>query len=177
MIEQLFLSSAIKRFKEYKGLGDKTLNQLNDQEVHFTPNQVSNSIAVIIQHMNGNMLSRWTNFLTEDGEKEWRNRDDEFEVHQCSKQELMDKWEQGWKVVLNTLESLTPADLSGTITIRSQPLNVVDAINRQMAHYASHVGQMVYIGRWIKKEQWTSLSIPKNKSKEFNEKMFGSGTR
>jgi hypothetical protein len=98
-------------------------------------------------------------------------------VHQCSKQELMDKWEQGWKVVLDTLESLTPADLSGTITIRSQPLNVVDAINRQMAHYASHVGQMVYIGRWIKKEQWTSLSIPKNKSKEFNEKMFGPGAK
>jgi uncharacterized damage-inducible protein DinB len=173
MIEQLFLSSVIKRFKEYKGLGEKTFAQLNDQEIHFSPNAESNSIAVIIQHMHGNMLSRWTNFLTEDGEKQWRNRDDEFEVHQFSKQELMDKWEQGWKVVLDTVESLGATDLSRTITIRSQPLNVVDAINRQMAHYSYHVGQIVYLGRWIKQDQWTSLSIPKNKSAEYNEKMSG----
>jgi hypothetical protein len=174
MIEQLFLSSVIKRFKEYKTLGEKTFAQLNDQDMHFSPNPESNSIAIIIQHMHGNMLSRWTNFLTEDGEKEWRNRDEEFHVHQLTKQQLIEKWEQGWKVVLETLESLTGADLSKTITIRSQPLNVVDAINRQMNHYSYHVGQVVYLGKWMKQSQWTSLTVPKDKSAEFNQQMFGS---
>lgn len=170
-IETIFLESVIKRFKEYKILGEKTFDQLNDEEMHFQPNEESNSIAIIIQHMHGNMLSRWTNFLSEDGEKEWRKRDDEFELHQFSKQQLIEKWNEGWKVFLDTLESLTLNDLSKTITIRSQPLNVVDAINRQMAHYSYHVGQIVYLGRWIKQSEWKSLSIPKNKSKEFNQKM------
>ncbi|HWI92627.1 MAG TPA: DUF1572 family protein [Flavisolibacter sp.] len=170
-IERIFLESVIKRLKEYKVLGEKTFSQLNDEEMHFQPNQESNSIAVIIQHMHGNMLSRWTNFLTEDGEKEWRKRDDEFEVHPLSKQQLLEKWNGGWKVFLETLESLTSNDLSKTITIRSQPLNVVDAINRQLAHYSYHVGQIVYIGRWIKRSDWQSLSVPRNKSEEFNQKM------
>src|SRR6478609_5441328 len=100
MIEQVFLDSVIKRFREAKTLGDKTFSQLNDEEMQFSPNDASNSIAVIIQHMHGNMLSRWTNFLTEDGEKEWRNRDDEFEVHTYSKQELLDMWNEGWKVLM-----------------------------------------------------------------------------
>lgn len=171
MIEQIFLESVIKRFKEYKLMGEKTFDQLNDKEMHFQPNEESNSIAVIIQHMAGNMLSRWTNFLTEDGEKEWRKRDDEFETHNYSKQQLIDQWNEGWKVFLDTLESLQPEDLSKTVTIRSQPLNVVDAINRQMAHYSYHVGQIVYLGRWIKSKEWKTLSIPKNQSKQFNEKM------
>lgn len=138
--------------------------------MHFQPNEASNSIAVIIQHLHGNMLSRWTNFLTEDGEKEWRKRDDEFEVHQFSKQQLIDKWNEGWKVFFDTLESLTTNDLSKTITIRNRPLNVVDAINRQLAHYSYHVGQIVYLGRWIKADEWKPLSIPKNKSNGFNQK-------
>lgn len=171
MIEKLFLDSIIKRFKEYKSLGEKTFDQLDDEAVHVQPNEASNSIAVIIQHLHGNMLSRWTNFLTEDGEKIWRQRDDEFEPHSFSKQELLDKWNEGWKVFLDTLESLTPGDLSKTITIRSQPLNVVDAINRQLAHYSYHVGQIVYLGRWIKNGDWKSLSIPKGGSNAFNEKM------
>lgn len=171
MIEKLFLDSVIKRFKEYKVLGEKTFDQLEDEEMHFQPNEASNSIAVIIQHMSGNMLSRWTNFLSEDGEKEWRNRDDEFEVHKFSKQQLINKWDEGWKVLLQTLESLTENDLFKTITIRSQPLNVVDAINRQFAHYSYHVGQIVYLGRWIRQGEWKSLSIAKNKSTEYNQKM------
>lgn len=171
-IENIFLDSVIKRFKEYKVLGEKTFDQLHDEEMHFQPNESSNSIAVIIQHLHGNMLSRWTNFLTEDGEKEWRQRDDEFEVHQFNKQQLIDKWEQGWKVFLDTLESLSANDLSKVISIRSQPLDVVDAINRQMAHYSYHIGQIVYLGRWIKQSEWKSLSIPKNKSKEFNQNMY-----
>jgi hypothetical protein len=171
MIEQIFLDSVIKRFKEYKVLGEKTFEQLNDADMHLQPNEASNSIAVIIQHLNGNMVSRWTNFLTEDGEKEWRNRDDEFKLHQFSKRQLIEKWNEGWTTVLNSLQSLTKDDLTKTITIRSQPLNVVDAINRQLAHYGYHVGQIVYLGRWIRRDEWKSLSIPKNKSQEFNQQM------
>jgi len=177
MIPQLFLESAVKRFKEYKSLGEKTFDQLTEEGMHFQPNKESNSIAIIIQHMHGNMLSRWTNFLTEDGEKQWRNRDDEFEVHQLTKEELIARWNEGWKVVLETLESLKEEDLSKTITIRLHPLNVVDAINRQLAHYAYHVGQIVYLGRWIKQAEWTSLSVPKNKSAEFTEQMRQSGIK
>lgn len=164
MIEKIFLDSIIKRFKEYKSLGEKTFEQLKDDEFHFQPNEASNSIAIIIQHLHGNMLSRWTNFLAEDGEKEWRQRDDEFEVHPFSKQQLLDKWNEGWKVCLDTLESLAENDLSNNITIRSQPLNVVDAINRQLAHYSYHVGQIAYLGRWIRETEWKSLSIPKKPS-------------
>jgi Protein of unknown function (DUF1572) len=171
MIEQIFLDSVIKRFREYKTLGEKTFEQLKEEDMHFQPNEASNSIAVIIQHLHGNMLSRWTNFLTEDGEKERRKRDDEFEVHSFSKQQLVDKWNEGWMVLLSAVESLTKDDLSKTITIRSQPLNVVDAINRQLAHYGYHVGQIVYLGRWIRQGEWKSLSIPKNKSNEFNQQM------
>ena len=166
-----FLSCSIKRFKEYKALGDKTFEQLNEEEMHFQPNEASNSIAIIIQHMHGNMLSRWTNFLTEDGEKEWRKRDEEFEVHHLSKKELLVLWEEGWKVFLDTLASLQEDDLLKTITIRSQPLLVVDAISRQLAHYSYHVGQIVYIGRWMKNGEWKSLSIPKGGSTDYNKSL------
>ena len=166
-----FLASCNKRFKEYKALGDKTFAQLNDAQMHHQPNEASNSIAIIIQHMHGNMLSRWTNFLTEDGEKEWRKRDDEFEVHSFSKEKLLALWEEGWKLFLNTLESLKEDDLLKTITIRSQPLTAIDAINRQMAHYSYHVGQIVYIGRWMKDNEWQSLSIPKGDSVTYNKRM------
>ena len=170
-IETIFLDSVIKRFKEYKSLADKTFEQLNDADMLFAPNEASNSIAVIIQHMHGNMLSRWTNFLNEDGEKSWRKRDEEFEAQQFSKQQLLEKWNEGWKTLLDTLASLDEKDLLKTITIRSQPLTVVDAINRQMAHYSSHVGQIVYIGKWIKGAAWKSLSIPKGASRQFNKEM------
>lgn len=166
-----FLSSAIKRFKEYKELGDKTFVQLDDEQMHYQPNTESNSIAIIIQHLHGNMLSRWTNFLAEDGEKSWRKRDDEFEIHQATKQQLIDKWNEGWKTCLQALESLTPSNLSNTITIRTQPLIVVDAIVRQLAHYSSHVGQIIYIGKLVKATEWQTLSIPRGKSKEFQARM------
>jgi hypothetical protein len=170
-IETLFLESVIKRFKEYKALGDKTFEQLNEADMLFQSNEASNSIAVIIQHLHGNMLSRWTGFLTEDGEKEWRNRDEEFEAHNFSKQQLLDRWNEGWKVFLDALESLKEEDLLKTITIRTQPLTVVDAINRQMGHYGYHVGQIVYIAKWIKSNEWKSLSIPKGTSQQFNRDM------
>ncbi|MFL5809593.1 MAG: DUF1572 family protein [Flavisolibacter sp.] len=169
--ETTYLDSVIKRFKEYKGLGEKTFAQLKDDEMNMQPNAESNSIGIIIQHLNGNMVSRWTNFLTEDGEKESRNRDEEFEEQHFSKNELLDKWSEGWKVFIDTLESLKEGDLSKTITIRTQSLNVIDALNRQLAHYAYHVGQIVYLGRWIRQSDWQSLSIPKNKSTDYNQEM------
>ena len=162
--EQGFLKDAIKRFKYYKELGDKTFEQITDDALFYQPSSESNSIAVIVQHMYGNMLSRWTNFLTEDGEKEWRKRDAEFEQIICSKQDIVSFWNEGWNCLLKTLESLTPEDLSKTITIRTEPLLVYDAILRQLAHYPYHVGQIVYLGRLSKNEEWVSLSIPKGDS-------------
>jgi hypothetical protein len=164
----IFLQSAIKRLLSYKELGDKTFAQLNDADFHYQPNEESNSIAVIIQHVYGNMLSRWTDFLTTDGEKEWRNRDTEFELHQQTKQQLIELWEKGWTCLLDTLHSLTEDDLLKTIHIRNEPLSVTDAINRQLAHYPYHVGQIIYIGKIIKDKNWSSLSIPRGKSEEFN---------
>lgn len=161
-----FLSNCIKRFEEYKVLGDKTFDQLEDADMHFRPNEASNSIAIIIRHMHGNMMSRWTNFLTEDGEKEWRRRDDEFEAGPFSKKQLLELWQEGWKTLLDALHSLKEEDLVKTITIRKKPLTVNDAILRQLAHYSSHVGQLMYIGKMLKNESWTSLSLPKAKEQQ-----------
>jgi hypothetical protein len=164
-----FLQTVIRRVKYYKDLGDKTFEQLNDADFHYQPNAESNSIAVIIQHVSGNMLSRWTNFLTEDGEKEWRLRDDEFAIHQYSKQQLTAIWEKGWSCFLGALGSLQEGDLLKTIYIRQEGLTVTDAINRQLAHYPYHVGQIVYVGRIIKDQSWKNLSIPKRASQQYNQ--------
>ena len=169
MIGLIFLESAIKRLTDYKKLCDKAFTQLNENDLHFTPSSESNSIAIIIQHMHGNMLSRWTNFLTEDGEKEWRKRDGEFEVHKMSSEKLIALWEEGWKCCLDALVSLSGDDLEKTIHIRNEPLSVVDAINRQIAHYSYHAGQIIYIAKIIRDKDWQSLSIPK-KSATSNEK-------
>ena len=162
--EEGFLKDTIKRFKYYKELGDKTFEQIDEAAIFYQPTTESNSIAIIVQHMYGNMLSRWTNFLTEDGEKEWRKRDAEFEPMQCTKQDILAFWNDGWKCMFDTLESLQSGDLTKTITIRTEPLTVYDAILRQLAHYPYHVGQIVYIGRMVKNEGWKSLSIPKGDS-------------
>mgnify|MGYP006177436157 CR=1 FL=1 len=169
--EDGFLKDSIKRFKYYKDLGDKTFEQLTEKDFSYQPTPETNSIAIIIQHMAGNMLSRFTNFLTEDGEKEWRNRDTEFEEQQLSKKELLQKWEDGWACVLNAINDLTEDDLLQTISIRSEELTVMDALNRQLAHYPYHVGQIVFIGRMIKNKEWLSLSIPKGASDAFNRQM------
>ena len=165
--EEGFLKDSIKRFKYYKELGDQTFEQLKDDDFFYQPNTESNSIAIIIQHMYGNMLSRWTNFLTEDGEKDWRKRDAEFEVMSMTREDLLSFWNEGWNCLLTTLESLQPGDLMKTITIRTEPLLVYDAILRQLAHYPYHVGQIVYIGRMIREQEWRSLSIPKGESKAY----------
>lgn len=163
-----YLQTVIQRVKYYKDLGDKTFEQLNDWDLHYQPNEESNSIAIIIQHMAGNMLSRWTNFLEEDGEKDWRKRDAEFEPGKQTKQELIAEWEKGWNCFLSALSSLKKKDLKKTITIRSEKLSVVDAINRQLAHYPYHVGQLIYIARIIKNRNWKNLSIPKGQSQAYN---------
>lgn len=164
-----FLQTAIRRLKSYKDLADKTFDQLQESDFHFQPNEESNSVAIIIQHMAGNMISRWTNFLTEDGEKEWRQRDEEFAQLNLSRKQLVELWEKGWSCFLTTLESLQEKDLLKTVYIRKEPLTVIDAINRQMTHYPSHVGQIIYIGRIIKNKEWKSLSIPKGQSQQYNE--------
>ena len=166
-----YLDSAIKRFLTYKTLGDMTFAQLEEKDYFFQPSEQSNSIAVIIQHLHGNMLSRWTDFLTTDGEKEGRNRDEEFTPPTCTAKELVALWEKGWRCLIDTLTSLREEDLLKTITIRHEPLIVIDAINRQLAHYPHHVGQIVYLGKMIRDQHWRSLSISKGDSQTFNQGM------
>jgi hypothetical protein len=170
-MDQTFIEDCIKRFQYYKSLGDKTFEQLEERDIFFKPSPDSNNIAIIIQHMYGNMLSRWTNFLTEDGEKEWRKRDAEFEDMQVSKQDLLSFWAEGWKCLINALQQLKPEDLTKTIYIRTEPLIVYDAIIRQMAHYPYHVGQIVQIGKMIRDTEFKSLGIPKGASQQFNQQM------
>ena len=174
-IGKLFLQSAIKRLSYYKELGDKTFEQLNEADFHFQPNETSNSIALIIQHMAGNMLSRWTGFLTSDGEKEWRNRDTEFEEQHLTKQALIDLWQKGWDCCLDSLHALTEEDLLKTIYIRSEGLPAIDAINRQLTHYSYHFGQIIYLAKIIKNENWQNLSIAKGHSAQFNQQMHTKG--
>ena len=163
-----YLESALKEFHSYKGLGDKTFAQLNEEQMHFQPNEECNSIAINIQHMHGNMLSRWINFLEEDGEKEWRQRDAEFEIKNLSREQLITLWEEGWKVVFSALEPITKEDLKKIISIRSKSLTVVEAINRQLAHYSYHVGQIVLLGKCVKGKEWQTLSVPRGRSLQFN---------
>ena len=141
----------------YRALGDKTFAQLNDEALFWQYNAESNSIAIIVQHMAGNMLSRWTDFLTSDGEKPWRGRDGEFGINITTRRELLDKWNQGWDCMFNALNSIDDNDLQKTIYIRNEPHTVMDAINRQLAHYPYHVGQIVFIGKMIAGEKWDSL--------------------
>ncbi len=166
-----YLESVIKQFEYYKMLGDKTFEQIPAEKLFWQYNENSNSIATIVKHLWGNMLSRWTDFLLSDGEKEWRNRDAEFENDFTTKQELIEKWTEGWNVFLNTLKSLNEQDLEKTIYIRNQGHTVLEAINRQLAHYPYHIGQIVFIGK-MSVENWNSLSIPKGNSNQYNAEKF-----
>lgn len=172
-----FLQFAIKRFEYYKSLGDKTLLQLSDQQIHFQPNEESNSIAHIVQHISGNMLSRFTDFLVSDGEKEWRKRDAEFETQNTNKETIIEIWQKGWECCLFALQSLKPEDLSKIIYIRGEEHSAMDAIIRQLAHYPYHIGQMVYIGKLILNQDWQNLSIPRGNSENFNQEMFSKITK
>ncbi|GAA4332888.1 DUF1572 family protein [Flaviaesturariibacter amylovorans] len=169
MIEALYLESVRTRFAEEKSLGGRTMQQLTAEQLLWQPNEASNSIALIVQHLHGNMLSRWTNFLTEDGEKEWRQRDAEFEPRALTADEVLALWEEGWSVLFAALDALRAEDLVRRIHIRAQPLTVVDAINRQLAHYSYHVGQIVTLGKWLRGNNWNSLSIARGQSRQFTE--------
>jgi len=171
-IGNVYLRVVIERFKSVKTLGDKTIEQLSEKDIHWTYNQESNSIAVIVKHLSGNMISRWTDFLTSDGEKENRNRDEEFIDDISSKSELISVWEKGWDVLIDTLTGLKEDDLLKTIKIRGEKHLVLEAIERQMAHYSYHVGQIVYIGKQLKNNEWKTLSIPRGKSEDYRKEML-----
>ncbi len=170
-----YLNSVKKQFEYYKVLGERTFEQLDEKGLFYQFNEESNSIAIIVNHLWGNMESRWTDFLTSDGEKEWRNRDLEFESVIKSKDELFSKWNEGWECLFKALDSINKKNFGTVIFIRNQSHSIVDAINRQLAHYSYHIGQIVYIGRMVKGEKWKSLSIPKGKSSDFNKTKFSKG--
>lgn len=167
-----YLESVKKQFEYYKLLGDKTIAKLPEEKLFWKINDESNSVATIVKHLNGNMMSRWTNFLTTDGEKEWRQRDGEFENDIKSKEIVLEIWEEGWECLFNTLSTLKERDLNKIVYIRNMGQTVIDAINRQLAHYPYHLGQMVYIGKMVCGNDWNSLSIPKGKSRVFNSEKF-----
>lgn len=166
-----YLPSLTKQLNYYRSLAEKTFSQLSDEQLFWHYNSESNNVAMIVKHMAGNMISRWTDFLTTDGEKDWRDRDTEFADDIKDRAAMMKKWNEGWDCVFNALNPLTEADLSRTIHIRGEAMSVVDGCNRQLAHYAYHTGQIAFLGKMMMNEKWNSLSIPKGKSKEFNEKM------
>jgi hypothetical protein len=167
-----YLESVKQQFEYYKILGERTFAQVDDEKLFWQCNESSNSIATIVKHLWGNMLSRWTNFLTEDGEKEWRNRDAEFDNDILTREELIDKWNQGWECLFNALSSLKAEDLEKEIYIRNQGHTITEAINRQLAHYPYHIGQIVFIGKIVCDKSWSSLSIPKGSSDAYNTEKF-----
>jgi hypothetical protein len=165
-----YVKDSIDLFHHYKKLGERAMEQCPDDDLCAALDGESNSIAVIVKHISGNMRSRWTDFLTSDGEKPSRNRDDEFEAPPKTRAEILALWEQGWNILFGALEALTDADLTRTITIRTEPHSVTQAVNRQIAHYAYHIGQIAFLAKHhaAKTGNWTSISIPRKKSAEFN---------
>jgi len=171
-VSENYLDSTKKQFAYYKSLGDKTFAQLTDEEIHWQQNADSNSVSIIVKHIVGNMLSRWTNFLTEDGEKTWRHRDTEFEDTYTTKVEMIAAWEKGWQYLFDAINPLQAEDVSRIIYIRNQGHTVLEAITRQLCHYPYHIGQLVYIGKLIRSDEWESLSIPKGQSSTYNKEKF-----
>ena len=168
-IGRAYLEDVILQFRKYKKLADEATAQTADADLFRSPDPESNSIAVILKHISGNMRSRWTDFLTTDGEKPDRDRDREFELDgDDSKARVIERWEEGWKLLFAALAALSPADLTRTVPIRGEPHTVLQALDRQLTHYAYHVGQIVYVARHFAGSRWKSLSIPKGKSREFD---------
>ena len=169
-----YLETTRKVFLQYKRMAEAAMGQLSDEQISWSPSPESNSIAVIVKHLWGNMLSRWTDFLTTDGEKDFRDRDSEFVATDISNRTvLMEKWEEGWECFTDTLNSLKPGDLERIIKIRNEDHTVTEALQRQLAHYSSHIGQIVYLAKMQKDKDWKTLSIPKGQSKQFNANMMG----
>jgi len=166
-----------QRFEYYKSLGERAMQQVDDDALFWQPGEQSNSIAIIVGHLAGNMRSRWSDFLTSDGEKEWCERDAEFEPLIKSSEEMMMFWTAGWHSLFSALSALSDSQLTNTVLIRGQAHSVRDAIDRQLAHYAYHVGQIVFICKLMAQDQWQSLTIPKGKSREFNDRLFAEKTK
>lgn len=176
-MQENYLESVRKQFEYYKMLGEKTFNQLADEELFWQYNAESNSIAIMVNHISGNMLSRWTDFLDSDGEKEWRNRDAEFEDLIKTRKDLIEKWNKGWACLFAALDSVNAGNFDQLVYIRNMGHTIVEAINRQFAHYSYHIGQIVYLGRMIKGTDWQSLSIPKGDSAAYNADKFSKPKR
>jgi len=166
------LQSIRKLFRYYRSLGEKAMAQLSEEELRYQPGQDSNNIATIVKHLRGNMLSRWTDFLTSDGEKPWRQREQEFEDTLRSRTEIEAAWKEGWDCLFAAIDPLQEEDLSRIVYIRNEGHTVQEALHRQLAHYSYHVGQIVYLARLAKAGKWESLSIPKGQSKQYNQQKF-----
>ncbi len=172
--EMLYLQDVVEQFRQLKSLADRAMAQVRDEDIFATLDAESNSLAVLIQHMAGNMRSRWTDFLTSDGEKPDRNRDSEFVVARgTSRADLQARWEEGWRCLFQTLTALSEEDLALTVLIRAEPHSVIKAINRQLTHYGYHVGQMVFLCKHFASDHWRTLSVPRGRSREFNAEKFG----
>lgn len=172
------MTGYIIMFNYYKELGERTFGQIQDESLfHWAPNEQSNSISVIVQHLSGNMKSRWTDFLDSDGEKEWRNRDGEFISNLKDRQEMITAWEEGWACLFRALDSVNDKNRDQLVYIRNKGHTIDEAIQRQLAHYAYHVGQIVYLGRLLIGDEWQSLSIPKGESEQYNLKALWGGKR
>lgn len=163
-----YLEDAIRSFRSYKRLAERALEQVSDAEFFLQIDEESNSLALIVKHIAGNQRSRWRDFLTSDGEKPDRHRDTEFELIEDTRESLMAFWESGWATLFEALEGLTPEDLERTVTIRGEPHTVVEAMNRQLTHYPYHIGQLVFLAKHLKASEWKTLSVPRNRSAEFN---------
>ena len=163
-----YLSDAVASFRNYKRLAERAVEQTSDEQFFLTIDAESNSVAIIVKHIAGNLHSRWSDFLSSDGEKPDRDRDAEFEMQNDTRESMMDFWETGWQILFDNLEPLTEEDFSKTITIRGEPHTVVEAINRQLTHYAYHIGQIVFLAKHLKSSDWKTLSVPRNRSADFN---------
>lgn len=174
MLGDFYLEDVRRQFHGQKKLADKAMAQIDDPQFFTTLDSESNSIALIVKHIAGNLRSRWTGFYTSDGEKSDRHRDTEFEKAEADTREsLMKRWESGWATLFEIIDSMKPDDLTRTVTIRDEPHSVVRAVNRQLAHYAYHVGQIVFLAKHFAGERWQSLSVPRGQSETFNAKMRG----
>ena len=165
-------ADAVRSFRNYKKMAERAIEQVSDEEFFFLIDAEANSIALIVKHIAGNLRSRWTDFLTTDGEKPDRDRDSEFERAGDTRGSLMKFWESSWQVLFDNVEPLSSEDLSRTVSIRGEPHTVIEAINRQLTHYAYHVGQIVFLAKHLRSADWKTLSIPKKRSAEFNKSMF-----
>jgi Protein of unknown function (DUF1572) len=168
MFEENYITSVKNQFLQYKSLGEKAIGQVPENKLNWQYNSETNSIVTIVKHMSGNMISRFTDFFTSDGEKKWRNRDGEFENELISKGSLLELWNEGWNCLFNILNTLSPEDLSKKVLIRNEPHTVTESLNRQLTHYAYHIGQIIFLSKMILDRQWQTLSIARNESGEFN---------